>query len=105
MIIYAMLSGASIGKLFMGGMVPGVMLAVLLAVYVGFISYKRNYPAGVIMSGKEFGIATLKALPALMTVLILLGGIYTGVCTPTEAGALASAFARSKRVLLVTTIF
>lgn len=93
MIIYAMLSGASVGQLFIGGVVPGVMLAVVLAVYVGIISYKRNYPAGVIMTGREFGKATLKALPALLTVVILLGGIYTGVCTPTEAGALASAYA------------
>ena len=53
------------------------------------------------MSGKEFGIATLKALPALMTVLILLVGIYTGVCTPTEAGALASAYA----ILISTLIY
>ncbi len=93
MIIYAMLSGASIGKLFMGGMVPGVLLAVALAIYVGVISYKRNYPAGVVMTKKQFAVATIKALPALLTVLILLGGIYTGVCTPTEAGALASAYA------------
>ncbi|MBR2275481.1 MAG: TRAP transporter large permease [Lachnospiraceae bacterium] len=101
MIIYAMLSGASIGKLFMGGMVPGVLLSILLAIYVGFISYKRNYPAGVVMTKKEFGIATLKALPALLTVIILLGGIYTGVCTPTEAGALASAYA----ILISTLIY
>ena len=101
MIIYAMLSGASIGKLFMGGMVPGVLLALLLAIYVGFISYKRNYPAGVIMTRREFGVATLKALPALLTVIILLGGIYTGVCTPTEAGALASAYA----ILISTLIY
>ena len=93
MIIYAMLSGASVGKLFMGGMVPGILLAIVLMIYVGIISYKRDYPAGVVMSLKEFGMATLKALPALLTVIILLGGIYTGVCTPTEAGALASAYA------------
>lgn len=93
MIIYAMLSGASVGKLFMGGMVPGVLLAIVLMIYVGIISYQRDYPAGVVMSLREFGVATLKALPALLTVVILLGGIYTGVCTPTEAGALASAYA------------
>lgn len=101
MIIYAMLSGASIGKLFMGGVIPGVLLALVLAVYVGFISYKRNYPAGVVMTKKEFGIATVKALPALLTVVILLGGIYTGVCTPTEAGAVASAYA----ILISTFIY
>lgn len=54
MVIYAMLSGASIGKLFMGGMVPGVLLAILLMIYVAFISHKRNYPAGVVMSKREF---------------------------------------------------
>ena len=84
MVIYAMLSGASVGKLFMGGMVPGILLAILLSIYVFFISKKRNYPAGVRMGFKQF----LKA-----TVVLLLGGIYSGVCTPTEAGALASTWA------------
>lgn len=93
MVIYAMLSGASVGKLFMGGMVPGVLLALLLMIYVFFISKKRNYPAGVRMSLRQFGKATLIAAPALFTVILLLGGIYTGVCTPTEAGALASTWA------------
>ena len=93
MVIYGMLSGASVGKLFMGGMVPGVLLAVLLMVYVFFISHKRSYPSGVIMSLRQFLRATLVALPALLTVVLLLFGIYGGVCTPTEAGALASAYA------------
>lgn len=93
MVIYAMLSGASVGKLFMGGMVPGVLLAILLMIYVGFVSHKRNYPAGVKMSLKQFGRATLVAAPALFTVILLLGGIYSGICTPTEAGAVASAYA------------
>jgi len=93
MVIYAMLSGASVGKLFMGGMVPGVLLAIMLMVYVFFISKKRNYPSGVKMSFRQFAKATLVAAPALFTVVLLLGGIYTGVCTPTEAGALASTWA------------
>ena len=93
MVIYGMLSGASVGKLFMGGMVPGVLLAILLMVYVFFISHKRSYPSGVIMSLGQFLRATLIALPALLTVILLLWGIYGGVCTPTEAGALASAYA------------
>lgn len=93
MVIYAMLSGASVGKLFAGGMVPGVLLALLLMIYCFFISEKRNYPSGVKMTLKQFGKATLVAAPALFTVVLLLGGIYSGVCTPTEAGALASAYA------------
>lgn len=93
MVIYAMLSGASVGKLFMGGMIPGVLLALLLSVYCAVISKKRKYPTGVIMSQKEFLKTTVSAIPALFTVVLLLGGIYSGVCTPTEAGALAAAYA------------
>ena len=84
MIIYGMLSGASVSKLFLGGMVPGILLAILLMIYCFFISKKRNYPAGVKMSLRQFGKATLVAAPALFTVILLLGGIYSGVCTPTE---------------------
>lgn len=93
MIIYAMLSGASIGKLFMGGMIPGLILSLLLMGYVAFISAKRKYPRGEQMGIRKFLSVTLKAIPALFTVVLLLGGIYLGVVTPTEAGALASAYA------------
>ncbi len=93
MVIYAMLSGASIGKLFMGGMIPGIILSLLLAAYVAVISVKRKYPRGEQMVLRELLKVTVKATPALFTVLLLLGGIYLGVVTPTEAGALASAYA------------
>ena len=93
MVIYAMLSGASIGKLFMGGMIPGIFLSILLMIYVGFISMKRKYPRGEQMAIRQFLRTTVSAFPALFTVLLLLGGIYLGVVTPTEAGALASAYA------------
>ena len=93
MVFYSLLSGASVGALFMGGMLPGVLMAVLLMVYVSYISNKRNYPTGVSVGFREFVRDTLHALPALLTPVILLGSIYTGVVTPTEAGALASFWA------------
>jgi tripartite ATP-independent transporter DctM subunit len=93
MIFYSMLSGASVGALFMGGMVPGVLMAVFLMAYVAYISNRRNYPTGVSVGFRQFVRDTLYALPALLTPVILLGGIYTGVVTPTEAGALASLWA------------
>lgn len=93
MIIYAMLSGASIGKLFMGGMIPGLFLSVMLMIYVAILSAKRKYPRGEQMLAKQFLRVTITAIPALFTVVLLLGGIYLGVVTPTEAGALASAYA------------
>ena len=93
LVIYATISGASVGGLFLGGIVPGVMLSLFLGVYVYFISKKRNYPMGHSYTLKEFGQFTLKALPALFTPVILFLGIYGGVMTPTEAGAVAALYA------------
>jgi tripartite ATP-independent transporter DctM subunit len=93
MVFYALLSGASIGALFMGGMIPGILLAICLMGYVAWIAKRRNYPKGERFGLKVFFIQTFKAIPALLTPIILLGGIYTGVVTPTEAGALAGAWA------------
>lgn len=93
MIFYAMLSGASVGALFIGGMVPGLLISIALLIYVSFISRIRNYPVGESIPLRSFIVLTLKALPALLTVVILLGGIYTGIVTATEAGALACLYA------------
>lgn len=91
-VIYAMISGASVGKLFMGGMVPALLLCIVTGIYVYFVSKKRNYPVGAKVAFKQFVAATIQAIPALMTPVILLLGIYTGLMTPTEAGAVAAAY-------------
>lgn len=93
MVIYAMLSGTSIGALFIGGILPGALIAVLLFIYVAIISMKRNYPRGQHFTIREFFNFTLKAFPALLTPILLLYGIYGGVMTPTEAGAFAAFYA------------
>jgi tripartite ATP-independent transporter DctM subunit len=93
MVFYSMLSGASIGALFMGGMVPGVVMAVALMGYVALVAKRRDYPKGEIYALRRFIRNTVVAFPALLTPVILLGGIYTGVVTPTEAGALAGTWA------------
>ena len=93
MIWYALLSGSSIGALFLGGMIPGVLLALLLMGYIALVAGRRNYPRGEAVPWKTFWITTLKSIPALITPVILLGGIYTGVMTPTEAGAVAGFYA------------
>jgi tripartite ATP-independent transporter DctM subunit len=93
LVIYAMLSGASVGALFLGGMIPAVILSIALMIYVGIIARKRNYPRGERIRPREFLMSTLKSIPALLTPVILLVGIYTGVMTPTEAGAIAGFYA------------
>lgn len=92
MVIYAMLAQVSVGKLFLGGMIPAILICLFLDLYVIYISRKRDYPSGVRFTRRAFWNYTLRALPALFTPIILLGGIYTGVVTATEAGALAALY-------------
>ncbi|HWR22720.1 MAG TPA: TRAP transporter large permease [Feifaniaceae bacterium] len=92
MVIYAMLSGASVGALFMGGVVPGLLIGGALSIYSAVVSIKRNYPRGQKYTFKQFCMHTFKAIPALMAPVILLVGIYSGVMTPTEAGAIAALY-------------
>jgi tripartite ATP-independent transporter DctM subunit len=93
MIFYSMLSGASVGALFMGGMLPGLLVGFALMGYIAYIANKRNYSRGTKVALREFSKITFRATPALMSVVVLLGGIYSGIVTPTEAGALASLYA------------
>ena len=90
MVFYSMLSGASIGKLFLGGMIPGLLIGVALMIYIAFIAKKRNYPRGESYAFRKAIAITISSFPALLTPVILLGGIYTGVMTPTEAAAVAA---------------
>ncbi len=93
MIFYSMLSGASIGALFIGGMLPGILIGIALMIYIAIIARVRDYPKGAKLALREILGITVKAFPALLSVLVLLGGIYTGIVTPTEAGALAALYA------------
>ncbi len=93
MIFYSMLSGASIGALFMGGMVPGILIGIALMAYIAVIARVRDYPRGEKLALKTTMVITMKAFPALLSIVVLLGGIYSGIVTPTEAGALAALYA------------
>jgi tripartite ATP-independent transporter DctM subunit len=93
MVIYSMISGASLGHLFIGGVLPGVFLAVSMMIYIAYISKKRNYPAGEAFNLKELILSFFKAFFPLLTPVILLGGIYGGVFTPTEAAAVTVFYA------------
>ncbi|NLB82031.1 MAG: TRAP transporter large permease, partial [Clostridiaceae bacterium] len=92
LVMYAMLSGASVGALFLGGMVPAFLICIALMIYVTIISKIRNYPSEEPIPFKQFLRFTLEAIPALLTPVILLSGIYTGIMTPTEAGAVAAIY-------------
>jgi tripartite ATP-independent transporter DctM subunit len=104
MVFYAMLSGTSIGALFLAGMVPGVLLGLCLMAYIAYIANRRGYPKGERYTPKQFLRMTFRSLPALFTPVILLGGIYTGVVTPTEAGALAGFYALVISILVYRSL-
>ncbi len=90
MIIYALISGASVGALFLGGVVPGFLMAALMMGVVHIIAVKRAMPRDDPVPRSEWaGLVFRGALPLSMPV-VLLGGIYTGVFTPTEAAAVAA---------------
>jgi C4-dicarboxylate transporter DctM subunit len=99
MIIYALVSDASIGYLFLAGMVPGLFMAFMQMAQVAYTARTRNFPVEDPVPMREIPGITIKAFPALMMPVVLLGCIYSGVTTPTEAAALAAAYA------LVISIF
>jgi tripartite ATP-independent transporter DctM subunit len=94
MIIYAMAAGSvSIAKLFMAGVVPGVLLGISLMIYSYFVSVKRNYPKEESFSLKKLFIALKESIFGLMTIVIIMVGVLTGIFTATESAAIASVWA------------
>ena len=93
MVIYAVIAEASVGKLFLGGIIPGIMMGLAMMVITFFIARKRGFYRDRRATFREFIDAFKGAFLALTTVVILLGGIYTGIFTPTEAAAIAALYA------------
>ena len=93
MVIYGSLMSVSIAGLFAAGFVSGLFIAFFLMILSGFISKKRGYPKSVRSSLKQILIATREAVLPLLMPIIILGGILTGIFTPTEAAAVAVAYA------------
>ena len=104
MIIYALVSDASIGYLFLGGVVPGLLMAGFQMALVAYDARRRNFPVEPPTPLREIPGVTWRALPALMMPVVLLGGIYSGITTPTEAAAVAAAYALLISVVLYRSV-
>lgn len=104
MVIYALVSDASIGYLFLAGMVPGLLMAGLQMVQVAITARRQNFPVEEPVPLREIPGITWRALPALFMPVLLLGCIYSGVTTPTEAAALAAAYALLVSAVLYRSI-
>jgi tripartite ATP-independent transporter DctM subunit len=93
MVLYALVSGASVGALFIGGIVPGLLMAASMMLVIVWIGHKRNFPREAPVPLRELPRIVLRTLLPLMMPVVLLGGIYSGVFTPTEAAAVAALYA------------
>jgi len=91
-VVYGVVGCQSIGKLFIAGILPGILYGILIMIVIYFIAKKRNYPRAKSFSIKEFWVSFKEAIWALLVPIIILGGIYSGIFTPTEAGAVAAAY-------------
>ncbi len=90
MVIYALVSGTSVGALFLGGVVPGLLMALMLMLGVHLIATKRNMPKDDPIPLREVPGIVLRGILPLTLPVVLLTGIYTGAFTPTEAAAVAA---------------
>lgn len=104
MILYALVSDASIGYLFLGGVIPGLLMAGAQMVIVAIGARRENFPVEKPTPLRELPGITWRALPTLMMPVVLLGGIYSGITTPTEAAAVAAAYALLISVVLYRSV-
>jgi C4-dicarboxylate transporter DctM subunit len=93
MVIYAVSTNSSIGRLFIAGIIPGLLLAALLMFVTWIVAKKRNYPRMPRATLKEVWASFRESVWGLFLIVVVIGGIYAGIFTPTEAAAMSAAYA------------
>jgi tripartite ATP-independent transporter DctM subunit len=93
LVVYGVLASTSVGRLLIGGVVPGVLTGVALMITVYIFAHRRNYPRDAKSSFKQISRAFSRAIWPMMTPVILIGGMLSGIFTPTEAAGVAVVYA------------
>ena len=104
MVLYALVSDASIGFLFLGGVIPGLLLGLSQMGIIATAARRRNFPVEAPVPLRALPGITWRALPVILMPVVLLGGIYGGATTPTEAAAVAAAYALAISVILYRSV-
>jgi tripartite ATP-independent transporter DctM subunit len=104
LVLYALISDTSVGYLFAAGVVPGLIMTGVMMALVASQARRRNFPVERAVPMREFLPITWQALPALMMPVVLLGGIYSGVMTPTESAAVAALYALVVSLVLYRSV-
>ncbi len=93
MVLYGVIANVSIGKLFLGGIIPGVICAIALMIMVYVLASRRDYPRDPRQSAGQIASLFIRSLPALLTPVVIVGGIFSGLFSPTEAAAVTVLYA------------
>jgi C4-dicarboxylate transporter DctM subunit len=104
LVLYALISDTSVGYLFLGGVIPGLLLGAVQSGLIAAVAKRRNFPVELRVPLRELPRITWEAMPALLMPVILLGCMWTGITTPTEAAAVAAAYALLISVLLYRSV-
>lgn len=92
MVVFGWLADVSIGKLFLGGMIPGILMGIFMMIYTHFVALKRNYPRSEKIEIREIWLSFKDSFFALLVPIIIMGGILLGVFTATEASIVAAIY-------------
>lgn len=93
MVFLAVIAGTSTGALFLGGIIPGILFGLALMGVTYLVAVRRNYPKMEAVPARQVFVAALRAIPPLLMPILILGGIFSGVATPTEAATIAVCYA------------
>lgn len=104
MVIYGVIASTSVGALFLAGIVPGLLTAGALMLYVYYWAKKRNFPRNRKATGAELWRASREAFFPLLAPVIIMGGIFGGIFTPTEAAAVAAAYSLLLGLVIYRTL-
>ena len=104
LVLYALVSDTSVGYLFLAGVVPGLLLGAVQSALVAAVARRRNFPVEMRVPLRDLPRITWQALPALLMPVILLGCMWSGITTPTEAAAVAAAYALLISIVLYRSV-
>jgi tripartite ATP-independent transporter DctM subunit len=104
LVLYALVSDTSVGYLFLAGVIPGLLIGIIQMLLIALTARRRNFPVDARVPMRELPRITWEALPALLMPVILLGCLYSGITTPTEAAAVAALYALLISVFLYRNV-
>ena len=93
MVVYAAATDVSVGRMFMAGVIPGLMIGTMMMITIYFVARKKNFPNVPFKGFNQLFRSALNAFGGLFLIVIIMGGIYGGIFTPTEAAAVAAVYA------------